>query len=109
MTVSEYEKGKLIGEFMSFYLSGKLKQHGYYKFVENELYSRKVSTWKNFNVNGQLIKVSNLQNDVPTHWKTYDSFGKLIQTGETIFENGLPVDQKIYNSNGTLQIQSNGC
>ena len=104
MTVSEYEKGKLIGEFKSFYSSGKLKQHGYYKFVENELYSRKVSTWKNFNVNGQLIKVSNLQNDVPTHWKTYDSFGKLIQTGETIFENGLPVDQKIYNSNGTLQI-----
>jgi antitoxin component YwqK of YwqJK toxin-antitoxin module len=109
MTVSEYEKGKLIGEFKSFYSNGILKQHGYYKFVDNELYSRKDSTWKNYNLNGQLIMESSLKNDVQVHWKTYDSFGELIQKGETIFKNGHPVDQKVYDSKGNLQTNLSGC
>ncbi|WP_415326349.1 hypothetical protein [Chryseobacterium sp. MMS23-Vi53] len=84
-----YSYGKPIGTHKSFYDVGKLQSEAYYDNSGN-----KTGTWKNYNLNGDVIEIINYKNDqFDGNKETYSN--KTLKTQE-VFENGKRLSNKYF-------------
>ena len=74
---SYYLKGKLKGEYKSYYESGELNESGKYIYDKNNIYSRKNGSWKTYSKDGKLKSEAIIENGITKQWQTYTSNGEI--------------------------------
>ena len=104
-----YKEGKQAGLYTSYYENGQIEHQGSYKYNELGVYSRQNGEWNTYYENGELRMHSILKDGLQLEWKSYKKDGKLLQRGETVLIDGVPVNQIVYDSKGKLLPVNGGC